>query len=108
DFGAFVEIMPGVDGMVHISQLADYHAPTVESVVKVGDEVMVMVTDIDPTGKIRLSRKAVLEGMTVEQARESDQRRGGGGRSGGGRSGGGRGPRREGSGDRGNDRRRRR
>ncbi|MGH2593132.1 MAG: polyribonucleotide nucleotidyltransferase, partial [Anaerolineae bacterium] len=42
DFGAFVEIMPGVDGMVHISQLADYHAPTVESVVKVGDEVMVM------------------------------------------------------------------
>ncbi len=97
DFGAFVEIMPGVDGMVHISQLADYRAPTVESVVKVGDEVMVMVTDIDADGKIRLSRRAVLEGLTVEQARESDQRRGGGagGRS-GGRGGGSRGPRREG------------
>ncbi len=102
EFGAFVEIMPGVDGMVHISQLADYRAPSVESVVKVGDEVMVMITDIDPDGRIRLSRKAVLEGMTVEQARQADQRRGGGG--GGGRGGGGRGPRREG----GDDRRRRR
>ena len=55
DFGAFVEIMPGTDGMVHISQLADYRAPTVESVVKLGDEVMVMVTDIDAGGKIRLT-----------------------------------------------------
>ena len=55
--------------MVHISQLADYRAPTVESVVKLGDEVMVMVTDVDPQGKIRLSRRAVLEGLTPEQAR---------------------------------------
>ncbi|HET7087397.1 MAG TPA: polyribonucleotide nucleotidyltransferase [Anaerolineae bacterium] len=102
DFGAFVEIMPGVDGMVHISQLADYRAPNVESVVKVGDEVMVMVTDIDVNGKIRLSRKAVLEGMTVDEARESDVRRGGAGRS--GRGGAGRSPRREG----GDERRRRR
>jgi len=100
DFGAFVEIMPGIDGMVHISQLADYRAPTVESVVKVGDEVMVMVTDIDPAGKIRLSRKAVLEGLTVEEAREADQRRSGPPRSGGGRPGGGHGPRREGGDDR--------
>ncbi len=88
DFGAFVEIAPGTDGMVHISQLADYRAPTVESVVKMGDEVMVMVTDIDPQGKIRLSRRAVLEGLTPEQAREADKPRssGGGdrGRSGGG------------------------
>jgi polyribonucleotide nucleotidyltransferase len=97
DFGAFVEIAPGTDGMVHISQLADYRAPTVESVVKLGDEVMVMVTDVDPQGKIRLSRRAVLEGLTPEQAREADKPRsssGGGdrGRSGGGdrgRSGGG-------------------
>jgi polyribonucleotide nucleotidyltransferase len=108
DFGAFVEIMPGIDGMVHISQLADFHAPSVESVVKVGDEVMVMVTDIDDGGKIRLSRKAVLEGLTVEQAREADQRRSGG-RSGGGRpGGGGRGPRRDGDRERGGDRPRRR
>ncbi len=67
--------LPGTDGMVHISQLADYRAPTVESVVKVGDEVMVMVTDIDAGGKIRLSRRAVLEGLTPEQAREMDKPR---------------------------------
>ncbi len=92
DFGAFVEIVPGTDGMVHISQLADYRAPTVESVVKVGDEVMVMVTDIDAGGKIRLSRRAVLEGLTVEEARELDKPKSGGGdrpRSGGDRRGGG-------------------
>jgi polyribonucleotide nucleotidyltransferase len=75
DFGAFVEILPGVDGMVHISQLADYRVPSVDEVVKVGDEIMVMVTDVDNDGKIRLSRQAVLEGWTIEQARESDSRR---------------------------------
>jgi polyribonucleotide nucleotidyltransferase len=95
DFGAFVEIMPGIDGMVHISQLADFRAPTVESVVKVGDEVMVMVTDIDSGGKIRLSRKAVLEGLTVEEAREADRPRSGGGGRGGSGRGGSRGPRRD-------------
>ena len=103
DFGAFVEIAPGTDGLVHISQLADYRAPTVESVVKMGDEVMVMVTDIDPLGKIRLSRRAVLEGLTPEQAREADKpRSSGGGDRGGGdrRGGGGGGDRRSGSGDR--------
>jgi polyribonucleotide nucleotidyltransferase len=99
-YGAFVEIMPGVDGMVHISQLADYRAPTVEDVVKLGDEIMVMVIDIEPgSGKIRLSRQAVLEGWTAEEARERD-RRGSGGSRGGDRGGdrGGRG------GDRGGDR----
>jgi polyribonucleotide nucleotidyltransferase len=92
-YGAFVEILPGVDGMVHISQLADYRAPSVEDVVRVGDEVMVMVIDIDPGGKIRLSRQAVLEGWTAEEARDHDRggSRGGGGGSGGGRGGGGRG-----------------
>ncbi len=84
DFGAFVEIVPGTDGMVHISQLADYRAPTVESVVKVGDEVMVMVTDIDAGGKIRLSRRAVLEGLTVEEARALDKPKPGGDRPRGG------------------------
>jgi polyribonucleotide nucleotidyltransferase len=74
-YGAFVEILPGLDGMVHISQLADYRAPTVEDVVKVGDEIMVMVIDIDSeTGKIRLSRQAVLEGWTAEEAREKDRK----------------------------------
>jgi polyribonucleotide nucleotidyltransferase len=82
DFGAFVEILPGTDGMVHISQLADYRVEKVEDVARVGDELMVMVTDISPDGKIRLSRQAVLEGWTAEQAREAD--RPGGGRSRGG------------------------
>jgi polyribonucleotide nucleotidyltransferase len=83
DFGAFVEILPGTDGMVHISQLADYRVEKVEDVARVGDELMVMVTDISPDGKIRLSRQAVLEGWTAEQAREADSR-GGGRRSSGG------------------------
>jgi polyribonucleotide nucleotidyltransferase len=90
DFGAFVEILPGTDGMVHISQLADYRVPSVEDVVRVGDEIMVMVIDIDGEGKIRLSRQAVLEGWTAEEAREHDRRRpsgGSGGRSFSGRSG---------------------
>ncbi|MGQ9840532.1 MAG: polyribonucleotide nucleotidyltransferase [Anaerolineae bacterium] len=72
-YGAFVQIAPGVDGMVHISQLADYRVPSVEDVVQLGDEITVMVTDIDPAGKIRLSRQAVLEGWTAEEARERDR-----------------------------------
>ncbi len=87
DFGAFVEILPGVDGMVHISQLDSERVNKVEDVVRMGEEVTVMVTDIDPQGKIRLSRQAVLEGWTAEKAREKDspRRSGGGGRPGGGR-----------------------
>jgi polyribonucleotide nucleotidyltransferase len=105
DFGAFVEIMPGVDGMVHISQLADYRVNKVEDVVKLGDEVMVMITDIDPAGKIRLSRQAVLMGWTPQEAREHDAPRGSAPRSSGARgSGGDRGGDRRG-GDRGGDRR---
>jgi len=74
-YGAFVEILPGVDGMVHVSQLADYRVPSVEDVVHVGDEIMVMVIDIDKdTGKIKLSRQAVLEGWTAEEARERDRK----------------------------------
>jgi polyribonucleotide nucleotidyltransferase len=85
-YGAFVEILPGQDGMVHISQLADYRVPSVEDVVQMGDEITVMVIDIDPAGKIRLSRQAVMEGWSAEEAREHD-RAGGGGRSGGDRGG---------------------
>ncbi|MGE5262226.1 MAG: polyribonucleotide nucleotidyltransferase [Acidobacteriota bacterium] len=93
DFGVFVEIAPGVDGMVHKSQLADYPVNDVRDVVKLGDEVMVMVTGIDEQGKIRLSRQAVLEGWTVEQAQEHDRGPRSGG-SGGSRGEGRGGPRR--------------
>jgi len=73
DFGAFVEILPGTDGLVHISQLADYRVNSVNDAVQVGDEIMVMVTGISPEGKIRLSRRAVLEGWTLEQAQAADR-----------------------------------
>jgi polyribonucleotide nucleotidyltransferase len=89
DFGAFVEILPGVDGLVHISQLDSERVNKVEDVVAMGDEITVMVTDIDPQGKIRLSRQAVLEGWTAEEARAKDgPRRSGGGNRGGDRGGG--------------------
>ncbi len=74
-YGAFVEIIPGVDGLVHISQIADYRVPDINDVVKMGDEIMVMVIDIDSSnGKIKLSRQAVLEGWTAEEARKHDRK----------------------------------
>jgi polyribonucleotide nucleotidyltransferase len=60
DFGAFVEILPGTDGLVHISQLAHERVQRVNDVVNEGDEILVKVLGIDKQGKIRLSRKAVL------------------------------------------------
>ncbi|MCX7841330.1 MAG: S1 RNA-binding domain-containing protein, partial [Anaerolineae bacterium] len=90
DFGAFVEILPGTDGMVHISQLSEKRIEKVTDAVNVGDEIMVMVTNIDSDNKIRLSRRAVLEGWTVEQAQEND----GGARGSSKRAGGERTPRR--------------
>lgn len=86
EFGAFVEFAPGVDGMVHISQLSSERLDRVEDAVTVGDEVMVMITDVDKVnGKIRLSRQAVLEGWTLETAREKDAVRSGGSRNNRGR-----------------------
>jgi polyribonucleotide nucleotidyltransferase len=105
NYGAFVEILPGQDGLVPISQLADRHIMRAEDEVSVGDEIMVMITDIDADGKIRLSRQAVLEGWTLEEARAADTRIGSGGGRGGRSGGGGRGGRggdrdRRGGGDR--------
>ena len=61
DFGAMVEILPGKEGMVHISELADYRVGKVEDVVKIGDEVTVKVINIDNLGRVNLSRRAVFE-----------------------------------------------
>jgi polyribonucleotide nucleotidyltransferase len=62
DFGAFVEIFPGTDGLVHISQLDSKRVQKVTDVLKEGDKVMVKVLEVDREGKIRLSRKAAMEG----------------------------------------------
>jgi polyribonucleotide nucleotidyltransferase len=84
DFGAFVEFTPGVDGMVHISQLSTEHLKRVEDAVMLGDEIMVMITGIDrDSGKIRLSRQAVLESWSLEEARSRDNVRSGGSRNSG-------------------------
>jgi polyribonucleotide nucleotidyltransferase len=60
EFGAFVELFPGTDGLIHISELSDKRVKTVTEIVKEGDEVMVKVISIDSSGKIRLSRKQAL------------------------------------------------
>ncbi|MDY7094317.1 MAG: polyribonucleotide nucleotidyltransferase [Acidobacteriota bacterium] len=97
-FGAFVEIMPGTEGLCHISELAPYRVGQVEDICTEGDEITVKVIDMDPdSGKIRLSRKAVImddpdfdpadyEGMGVP-APSGDRDRGGRGRDRGGRGG---------------------
>lgn len=84
DFGAFVEILPNMDGMVHISQLDSERVEKVEDIARMGEELTVMVTDIDSQGKIRLSRQAVLEGWTAEEAQQRDRSRSGSRPSGGG------------------------
>jgi len=61
DFGAFVQLMPGTDGLVHISQLANRRVNKVSDIVKEGDRIKVKVLEINRDGKIRLSHKAVLE-----------------------------------------------
>jgi polyribonucleotide nucleotidyltransferase len=79
DFGAFIEIMPGVDGLLHVSEIAHYRVKDVRDELKEGDQVMVKVINIDPSGKIRLSRKALLpppEGGTPEAAQGGEQGQG--------------------------------
>lgn len=82
DFGAFVEILPGTDGLVHISQLAPERVHRVTDVLKEGEEVMVKVIDIDRQGKVKLSRKDALEDSGKAQspsrsrARSDDSSRG--------------------------------
>jgi polyribonucleotide nucleotidyltransferase len=104
NFGAFVEILPGKEGLVHISQLAEDHIDRVEDAVDVDDEVTVMVTEIDNLGRVNLSRRAVLLGEEPPPVSENGGGRGAprgrGGRGPGGPGGGGR----DRGGDRGGDR----
>jgi polyribonucleotide nucleotidyltransferase len=67
-FGAFVEILPGRDGLVHISELADHRVDKVEDVVHVGDEVEVLCLGVDPKGKVKLSMKALLPPKPAAEA----------------------------------------
>lgn len=117
NFGAFVEVLPGKEGLVHVSNLAPYRVERPEEVVKIGDEITVKVTEIDSQGRINLTRKGVLTpeeeaelaalaaarpapGPSRDMDRDRDRERGGRGRrprGGGGAGGGGdgRGPRAE-------------
>jgi polyribonucleotide nucleotidyltransferase len=104
DFGAFVEIMPGLDGLLHVSEIAKHRVNDVRDELKEGEQLMVKVINIDPSGKIRLSRKALLEGpdepapaggeggapRSHEPRDHGPREHGHGGRPGGGRPGGGR------------------
>src|SRR6266568_2721655 len=88
DFGAFVEILPSKEGLVRTSQLADYQVNRPEDVVSVGDEITVMVIEVDPQGRINLSRRAALSGEMPSQAELDSERGPGRGRGGPGRPGG--------------------
>jgi polyribonucleotide nucleotidyltransferase len=73
NFGAFVELAPGKEGMVHISKLANTHVKTVEDVVKIGDEILVKVCEIDKQGRVNLTRKGLLpddQGQSKEPQKE--------------------------------------
>jgi polyribonucleotide nucleotidyltransferase len=113
DFGAFLEILPGTDGLCHVSELSDKYVKNVEDVVSMGQEVEVKIINVDDDGRVKLSRKALMaergetdrvEGEEEEQPpRDRGDRRGGGG-GGDRRGGGGGGKRRGGRGGRGGGR----
>jgi len=116
EIGAFVEVLPGQEGMVPISELAEHFVDRVEDEVRVGDEVMVKVIEIDDRGRVNLSRRLALNPDAPERPKRPPRDRGGpprdrGDRGGGGgrrddrRGGGGRGDDRRGGGGRGGDRR---
>jgi polyribonucleotide nucleotidyltransferase len=79
DFGAFVEIMPGTDGLLHVSEIANHRVKDVRDELKEGEQVLVKVINIDPTGKIRLSRKALLNEGEGAKPAEAGAPAGGGG-----------------------------
>jgi polyribonucleotide nucleotidyltransferase len=71
DFGAFVEIMPGTDGLLHVSEIANHRVKDVRDELKEGEQILVKVINIDPTGKIRLSRKALLQEEAAKTSAET-------------------------------------
>ena len=99
DFGAFVEILPGIDGLLHVSEIAHYRVNEVRNELTEGDQVLVKVINVDPSGKVRLSRKALLPGGPSENGDKGDgpPRRSGGRGGPGGPGGGARPPRQRGN-----------
>lgn len=87
NFGAFVEILPNKDGLVHISELDEHHVPSVEDVVGIGEEIRVVVTEIDSMGRVNLSRRALMEAseggspVSKSSTSQSEPRRRGSGQS---------------------------
>jgi polyribonucleotide nucleotidyltransferase len=78
EFGAFVEIIPGTDGLLHVSEMAHHRVNDPRSEVKEGDQVLVKVINIDPSGKIRLSRKALIEAPAGSEGQNGGGSEGGG------------------------------
>ena len=68
EFGAFVEFLPGKDGLVHISELANFRVKKTEDIVKMGDEIWVKCLGVDEKGRVRLSRKAAMEDRDKQEA----------------------------------------
>jgi len=73
EFGAFVEFLPGKEGLVHISELANFRVKQTEDIVKIGDEIWVKCLGIDDKGRVRLSRKAAMEERDKEMAAKTDK-----------------------------------
>ena len=88
DFGAFVEILPGIDGLLHVSEIAHYRVGEVSDELQEGDQVLVKVINVDPSGKVRLSRKALLPVPEDAQPPQRDDNKPGAGDRGRGPGGG--------------------
>jgi len=73
EFGAFVEFLPGKDGLVHISELANFRVKKTEDIVKLGDDITVKCLGVDEKGRVRLSRKAAMEDRDKEMAGEKKE-----------------------------------
>jgi polyribonucleotide nucleotidyltransferase len=84
EFGAFVEFLPGKDGLVHISELANFRVKQTEDIVKLGDEIWVKCLGVDEKGRVKLSRRAAMADRDKEMGGNGEAANGEGGGSGGG------------------------